>query len=141
MIDPKDWKWFGNAAHFICGPWCRFHLATLIGDTLVSTVGQYWPEREVRAIRAKTQGVTINGQGDAWDADYMEKFGFMEIGYKRTFETMAFKVKPGKVCTAEECRCGMPEIIPNEIEFAGYDTAGEATQGHMEICMRVAEGQ
>src|SRR5919106_127620 len=46
-------KWFGHAAHFICGRWCRFHLATQVGDYLVSTVGEYWPEHDVREIHAQ----------------------------------------------------------------------------------------
>lgn len=41
MINANEWEWFGNAAHFICGRWCRFHLATKVGKYLISTVGEY----------------------------------------------------------------------------------------------------
>lgn len=37
----RDWKWYGYAGHFIGGKSCSYHLATRIGDYLVSTVGDY----------------------------------------------------------------------------------------------------
>ena len=43
MIEEKEWKWYGNAGHFIGSNSCRFHLCTEIGDFLVSTVGDYFP--------------------------------------------------------------------------------------------------
>lgn len=39
MIDPKDWKWFGYPLHFICADDCHFHLGTLVGGYVISTVG------------------------------------------------------------------------------------------------------
>lgn len=58
-------KYFGNAAHFIGGESCRFHIATQIGDALISTVGEY-RSRESEEMQ--------------------------EIGYNRFFETMVFRV-------------------------------------------------
>jgi len=39
-IPESKWKWFGDAGHFICSQWCQFHLCTLVGKYLISTVGK-----------------------------------------------------------------------------------------------------
>lgn len=140
VIPVLDWKWFGNAGHFIGGSDCRFHLCTLIGDILVSTVGQYFPDSDARDILAESREKPLEGKGDYRRADWMKKFGYEDIGYQRKFETMAFKVS-GRVCTAKDCDCGMPEIIPSEIGFDSYNDAGSATKGHVEICRKVAIGE
>lgn len=59
-----EWKWYGLAGHFIGAASCRFHMATEIGDYLVSSVGDYYPR-------------------DAEEAQ--------DIGYGRKFETFVFK--------------------------------------------------
>jgi hypothetical protein len=41
-------KYFGNAAHFIGADACRFHIATRIGEVVVSTVGEYRPQALTR---------------------------------------------------------------------------------------------
>lgn len=140
----EDWKWFGHAAHFICGHWCRFHLATQVGDYLVSTVGEYWPERSVREIHAGVYDPLWLAEneilrGDDFDHAYMKRFGFETIGYERTFETMVFKA--GAPCTRKDCGCGLPEIYSSEEDFAGYNDARSATQGHMEMCKKWAAKQ
>jgi len=52
-----------------------------------------------------------------------------EIGYERTYETMVFRVK-GRC----PCGCGLPTIIPTELDFAGYNDAKAARLGHMKLC-------
>ena len=42
--------------------------------------------------------------------------------------------KAGEVCKVEDCNCGMPIIEGSELDMLGYETAGEATKGHMELC-------
>lgn len=127
MIDPKDWKWYGTAAHFICGHYCRFHLATLVGDTLVSTVGQMVPPYEI-------QGGDLTE--DKWLA---ENPNGKEIGLNRFYETMTFKA--GKPCRTDGCNCGLPLTDGESIDFTGYNYSADATRGHYEMCMRVAERQ
>ena len=125
MIDQTDWEWFGLPGHFICAEWCRFHLCTLIGDTLVSTVGKYVHPKD-------SQG------GERGDVLYLIKNpNGAEIGFNRHYETMAFKAL-GKRCDAEECNCGMPQITGDAIVFKGYNNPGDATRGHHEVCMKVA---
>lgn len=138
MIEESKWKWFGNAGHFICGSNCRFHLTTQIGNHLVSTVGQLVFDEGTREITAQCRGITLEGKGDARLADYMNKIGYEEIGYNRTYETMVFELN-GKVCESKECQCGLPEIIPSELDTMGYNDGGAATKGHMAMCHKWAK--
>ena len=134
-----DVKWFGHAAHFICGQWCRFHLATQVDGYLVSTVGEYWPERPSREIHAKIHdrawlAENRHLKGDEFDHAYILKFGFHTVGCGRKYETMVFKA--GDPCTAEGCGCGLPEIDGSEIDFLAYNDAAMATRGHMDLVKR-----
>lgn len=139
MVEPQDWKWYGHAGHLIVGQWCRFHLCTLIGKHLVSTVGEYWPERPVREIHAHVHDPAWLAEnkslrGDDFDAAYMRRFGYEDIGCDRRYETMVFKAN-GKLC---ECGCGLPTFSGSEIESNGYNLAIEATEGHYEMCRKFA---
>ena len=134
-IPQSEWKWYGKAAHFILGEWCRFHLATQIGDHIISTVGELFPDAPVRELYAEMRGKPLVGKGDARVADYMIKFGYEEIGYKRKYETLVFRVT-GEVCTAEGCDCGLPEIVASELDGDSYNNAGDATRGHMAMCQK-----
>ena len=124
-IPPSKWKWFGVSAHFICGTWCRFHMATKVGKYLVSTVGQYVAPRR-------------SGGHEAIEAAWLKEHpNGEEIGCGRFYETMVFKA--GKPCAAETCGCGLPGIDGNELDTYGYLTAGEATRGHMAMCNKWAK--
>ncbi len=136
-MNEKQWVWFGNAGHLIVSKYCRFHLTTLVGKYLVSTVGQFWPERAVREIHAKVCdpkwfSENVHRLGDDFNFEYMKKFGYENIGYNRKFETMVFKA--GKVCSDKSCNCGLPEIDGENIDFCSYQTAAEANKGHLKIC-------
>jgi hypothetical protein len=122
---PQDqWKWFGTAGHFICGQWCRFHLATQVGGFLISTVGEFVHPR--------------HGKGnEANEAKWLkENWPGEEIGLNRKYETMVFKA--GSVCSIPGCGCGLPEISGSEIDFSGYNVRGEAAAGHMTMCLKYA---
>lgn len=136
-IPSAEWKWFGDAGHLIVGHDCRFHLCTLIGDYLVSTVGKYLPDEGVREMEAEWKGVRLEGKGDARRAQYMREIGYSEIGASRTYETMVFRA--GKPCDAPECGCGLPAIDGQELDFDGYNDAGSATRGHMAMCQKWAD--
>lgn len=131
----NNWKWYGHAGHLIVGHDCRFHLCTLIGEYLISTVGEYWPDSDVREILAKSRGITLEGRGDAREADARRKLGYIEIGCDRKYETMVFKVT-GEVCKSKDCNRGMPRIIPDELDSNGYNDAGAATKGRHEMCAK-----
>lgn len=122
---PKDqWKWFGHAAHFICGRWCRFHLATRVGKYLVSTVGMLvHPRHSGGSEAAEYKWLVEHPNGE-------------EIGCDRFYETMVFDA--GEPCAIKECTCGLPSIGSDGLDFLGYKTAGEAAKGHYELCRKWA---
>jgi hypothetical protein len=136
---PLDWKWYGKAAHFICGDRCQFHMATEIGDYLISTVGEYLPDESVREIHCKVHGIALEGRGDARLQDYMTKCGFEPIGYQRLYETMVFKIS--RHCNANGCNCGMPRFDGSELDFDGYNDSKSATDGHMAMCAKWSKGK
>src|SRR5262245_46801635 len=94
VVPYRGWQWYGNAGHFICGRWCRFHLATRVGPWLVSTVGEFVHPRhgggseieEARWLRAN------------WPGE--------DIGLDRKYETMVFRA--GDPCETKDCGCGLP---------------------------------
>lgn len=59
-------EWFGSAGHLCVSNMCRFHLTTKVGDVLVSTVGEYFPDPEAETPT--------------------------KIGSGRTYETMVFQI-------------------------------------------------
>lgn len=130
----KDkWIWMGHAGHFICADKCRFHLNTYVGGYIVSTVGEYWPERAVREIHARVYNSEWHREnnhllGDNYDAAYMKRFGFEEIGCGRTYETMVFKAKK------TDYICCPWQMSGAELDFLGYNNEDEASKGHMKLC-------
>ena len=113
-------EWYGHAAHFICGRWCRFHLATIVGPPdariLVSTVGDYFRRTGMAESDEKREQVGYSPSGDAW------------------FETMVFRAD-GERCDDPDCKCGMP--LPKsytELACKRHANAGEATLRHLEWC-------
>lgn len=135
----SDWKWFGHAAHLIVSDKCRFHLATKVGKYLVSTVGEYWPERPSREIHAKVYDPkwleeNQHLKGDTFDSAYMKRFGFETVGCDRKYETFVFKA--GAPCTAKGCDCGLPSIDGSEIDTLPANDAKTATQNHYKLCKK-----
>lgn len=131
--------WMPHPAHFICSRDCKFVMATAIGGVVVSTVGEYWPDREVRKIHADVRGVRFDGKGDNWDAQFFEKFGFIEIGYKRKYETMVFLSRPA---TEEEGLC-CPFRIRSGLDLDGdtYNESVDAYRGHLALIAKWREKQ
>lgn len=129
----ENWVWMPHAAHFICGNDCRFVLSTYVGKYIVSTVGEYSPDREVKKIHAESRGVVIQGRGDWWDANFYKKFGFIEVGLDRVYETMVFKAKK----SGKDCK-GCPYTIESgeNIDFGAYNKVGDAFKGHMKLCKK-----
>lgn len=117
-----SFEWFGSAGHFICGRWCRFHLTTKVGPWLVSTVGEYvHPRHGMGSEQREAEWLKDNWPGE-------------DIGCDRKYETMVFKA--GERC---ECGCGLPTIEGSEVDFAGYNDAKSANEGHLRLCDKYAE--
>jgi len=120
MIKAEDWKWYGQPGHFICGRWCRFHLATEIGEYFISTVGEYVHPRH-------------SGASEADEMEWLkENWPGEDIGWDRKYETMVFKII-GR-CETPECGCGMPEVGGENIDMRGCNSAKEAREDHMALC-------
>ncbi|SRR5579883_1678080 len=126
-IPVEEWKWFGNAGHFICSRWYRFHLCTQVGDYLISTVGEYVHPRHGRGSEVE-------------ESKWLSKHPLGEqVGCDRLFETMVFKA--GKPCTAKSCGCGMPAVIGHELNCLGANDRKTATANHYELCHKYAAKQ
>lgn len=127
MVPHSEWEWYGLPGHFICGQWCRFHLCTLVGHYVVSSVGEYiHPRHSGGSERAEAEWMKDN-----WPGEY--------IGRNRKYETMVFHAA-GR-CNEPDCMCGQPDIDPAEVECRGCNTRKEATENHMAMCHKYAEMQ
>lgn len=137
-IPESEWRWFGDAGHFICSDHCRFHLSTKVGDWFVSTVGKLVPDSEVQIIQARVRGISLNRRGDAREAEYLEKLGYDKLGYWGTYETMVFHwTKP---CDDKDCG-GMAHVGGSSVQSERYDDAKSATEGHYRYCGIAARGE
>lgn len=141
LVPQGDWRWYGTAGHFICASWCRFHLLTRVGDFIVSTVGEYVPPEGVMRLNAQIRGTPLMQRGDALEAEYLEKFGYEELGAWGTYETLVFSY--GSACDEEECKgCGMPRPSSwSELDGVRYDNAKAATEGHYAFCHKASRGE
>ena len=137
-IKKEKWIWMPHAGHLIVGDQCKFHLNTKVGKYIVSTVGEYWPDRQVREIHAKVYNPKWLEEnkhllGDNFDVTYFKEFGYEEIGCDRKYETMVFRAKKSKY------KCCPYEMITGELDFEGYNTAEEAYKSHLKLCKKWAE--
>ncbi len=137
MTSRDQWIYMPHAGHFICGSECRFRLNTYVNGWIISTVGEYLPDSEVRRILASSRGINIQGKGDYARADYLNKIGYEEIGCERLYETMVFRAvanqPQGFAC------CPYVQESGSSVDFAGYNLPGEAAAGHEKMCLKWAD--
>ncbi len=107
-MNKEKWIQMPHPAHLCVANYCRFHLATYVGKYIVSTVGEYRPERAI-----------------------MEEFGFEEIGTGRKYETMVFRAVKSK----NKC-CPYKILVNEEVDMKGYNDADSATIGHNLLCKK-----
>lgn len=128
-ITKDKWVWMPHAGHFICSDKCQFHLNTRVGKYIISTVGEYLSDSQVREILAGCREIELEGKGDAREYDWKKKAGWEELGSGRTYETMVFKNKKSKhKCCPWEIKSGA------EIDMDGYKDADSAYKGHLKLC-------
>jgi hypothetical protein len=108
-----EWEFFGSPLHFCASFNCHFHLGTLVGPWVVSTVGEYVPYPE------------------------KSRYIFEEIGSGRTYETFVFRAT-GERCERIECNCDQPEWTGSEVDSEGYTERGDAQRGHYAMCEKWA---
>lgn len=110
-IPAEKWEWFGMAGHLCVADRCLHHLCTKVGDYMISTVGNYWPD----GIRGKKH----------------------PIGSGRDFETFVFRL--GKKFARCECGCGVPKPSDmSEIDSLPANDCRTADKNHMKMCRRYA---
>ena len=124
--------WMPHPGHLIISNDCRFHLNTYVNGYIVSTVGEWWPDRVVREIHAEVRELkwledNKHLKGDDFDYAYNEKFGFMEIGMGRKYETMVFKAKKE---TSKQAMCCPYTQTGSDLDMDGYNDAVSAFKGH-----------
>jgi hypothetical protein len=135
-IKRDKWVWMPHPAHFIYSSYCRFVMATKVGKYIVSTVGEYWPDRKIREIHAEICDLkwfkeNKHRLGDDFDHAYMKKFGCEDIGADRKYETIVFKAKKSE----KDISCCPYRIIVNkDLDFMSYNKAEEAFKGHYKLC-------
>lgn len=133
-MDKSNWVWMPHAGHLIVGHSCRFHVATYVGKYIVSTVGEYWPERVSREIHAQVYDPhwleeNQNRLGDDFDHAYMQKFGYEDIGANTKYETMVFEAAPDE----NDC-CPWVMATPRNLDSDRYNDPEEAMRGHLRLC-------
>lgn len=131
----QDWTWMPHNGHLIVGHQCRFVLNTHVGGYIVSTVGEWWADKEIRMIHAsvydsKWHEENKHLKGDSFDRAYMKRFGYEEIGSGRLYETMVFKA----VESGDKCCPFTALFMEGEVDFNGYNDPGEAFEGHIKLC-------
>ena len=117
------WEWDGFAKHFCGSGDCYFRMSTKIGDIVVSTVGDYKPNRHHPDDLLRKLGIKPK-----------DRYKSEMIGCDRYYETMTFK------STDANCECcdWQADTGAGELDwYKGYDTAREARKGHLEICEEV----
>lgn len=136
MIPKSEWEWYGSPAHLIVADKCRFHMATKIGEFIVSTVGECVPPESMMKNDLLAKGIKPPIPfGDDGEALYLDTFGFREVGSGRKYETMVFRVS-----VVVDCECRMPDHNCSELYMDGYNSCGDAHKGHHRICEELAAG-
>jgi hypothetical protein len=130
--DKATWVWLPHPSHFICAAHCRFHLATCVGDFIVSTVGEYVPPEGTREVLAACRGIVLEGKGDARERDWLRKVGFEDIGHMRKYETMVFHAVPAPADAKCGCRFHVGDWL--ELYGVGANDPEEAYRNHMTLC-------
>jgi len=105
----ETWRWCGHAHHFIGSNRCRYHLATWVGDYLVSTVGDYHPDGE-------TEPMSLG----------------LEPGL--FFETMVFPAHLVEDLGRDDNCHGYKVSSWSEVDRWHYQSAEAANEGHLRAC-------
>jgi hypothetical protein len=110
MLYPKsEWQWQGIPGHCIVGDRCVYHLNTVVGPWLVSTIGEY--------------------KAEGWRSPVTE------IGAFRMYETMVFRAARCEV--PDECG-EWHQQNGVSLDAEGAQTRREARENHLRLCEKWA---
>lgn len=136
----KKQTWMPHAGHFILGQQCRFRLNTHVSGYIISTVGEYVPDSELRRMYRESRKMTGNElRGDAEEMDWIKQTGGAEgygeeIGYGRKYETMVFHaMKSKRKCCPYEMRSA------SNIDGDSYNFSADAYKGHLKMVAKYAK--
>jgi hypothetical protein len=108
---------------------------TYVGGYIISTVGEYVPDSQVRMIHRQVHGWPMDLKGDDEEADFLRRTkGGEDIGCGRKFETMVFKAKLFKIKKGSKTCCPYRQVSGGSVDCVGYNRPEEAFEGHMKLC-------
>jgi hypothetical protein len=122
MISQSEWKWFGYPLHYCLGYRCIFHLGTVVGDYLISTVGKQQP-RDYNGDPMTCEALGYDSDGPVY------------------FETTVWRWSYRKDCLCPEMeQFSGGEYIGaiEEYRYGGIDDCDLANKTHLEFCTRYA---
>lgn len=127
-IPISEWEWFGHPGHWILGYRCQFHLLTVVGDKMISTVGEYVPSDFAKyGLLGETEWLQKNWPGE-------------KVNLDDYYETMVFSVT-GR-CEDNSCgSCRSPQYVGKCLKKDGYQTRKAAQDGHIKMCMKYAASE
>lgn len=114
LIEKKiinDWIWMPHPGHFSGAYDCQFRLCTFVNGFIISTIGEYHPDRPKHTL----------GTGDR---DY--------------YETMVFRAVKSK---NDACGCEYRIDSGLELACKRYSTGKKAKNGHMDFCLKCDRGE
>lgn len=142
----QDWVWMPCAGHFICARYCRYHLNTYVNGYIVSTIGEYCPDRDIRRMNVEVHNSShpedqfdLSLMGDVFDYEYQKKFGFESFDAfgDSFYETLVFKAQK----IQEESCCPYQVTDWSELDGLRYEKGHEAYNGHLQFCEKCDKGE
>jgi hypothetical protein len=132
----ESWVFMPHPAHLCVADRCKFYLATYVNGYIVSTVGEYIPDRDILKITRRQDKELMALNGDAFERMYAKKYRCEDIGCDRKYETGVWIAKPmeyDKECAPEDMCCKW-KITGDQLDFGAYNSPLPAYEGHMAMC-------
>lgn len=116
-MSKEEWIWMPHPDHLCIADSCRFRLATYVNGHVVSTVGEYFPDRDVRRYILQSRlssgfeseeekgkiRLVLSKIGDDFNRYYLQMFGWDDIGWEiKDDEKKEWKIKDLPQAALEE---------------------------------------
>ncbi len=121
-IDRSKWKWLGLAKHYILAPRCCWHMATIVGEYIINSVGcRHTKEASDPYERDLTNRESFHSYCTVGDKDRLS-----------FFVTMVFKAEiDGETTIAD---------TSDQLDMESYHSMSEAEEGHVLMCEKWDSG-
>lgn len=129
----ENWTWMPHVDSII-GDDCQFRLCTYVNGYLITTIGEYLPERNILKSIHPLDNKLQTLKGDEFDRYFLSKYGYEKIAMGHLYQTQVFIAQKR---VEEEDQCCTHHRVKGEycIESNGYAYAVSATVGHMNLCL------